>query len=232
MPHSYNELEEIIGHSFSNRKLLIEALTHPSLHSGQKDKQNYERLEFLGDSVLNLVVSELLYNHFPDEKEGSLAKKRANLVCRAAIVEVATEVDIGKYIKLSAGEEKLGGRNNRANLENTMEAIIGAIYLDGSFSHAKKFIEKKWAKLLDKKDFHKENPKTELQEWAQGKGKAVPVYELIESEGPSHAPIFTVEVRLEGKKPVKGVGKSKKEAENNAALAMLEKIEATRVSKS
>lgn len=217
------QIEDIIGYHFKDKDLLDEALTHPSLFSAKQNKRNYERLEFLGDSVISLVVSEMLFTMFPDESEGKLAKRRANLVCRDAIVKIAEEVNLGRFLKLSAGEENMGGRKNRANLENTFEAIAGAVYLDGGYRSAKAFVTKLWKNLIEDHEHPIESPKTILQEWAQSMGKPVPHYKVITTEGPSHAPLFTIEVTIDGKK-TKASGSSKRDAEKKAATLMINKL--------
>lgn len=213
-------IEKVLGYKFKNKKLLEEALSHPSLDNGV----SYERMEFLGDSVLDIVISELLYEKHPDEKEGELAKRRAALICGATLSNVALSIGIGKYIKMSAGEESGGGRENSANLENVFEAIIAAIYLDGGIEPARKFINGLFEKLAGDMKEAPKDPKTSLQEWAQARGFPIPSYKMLKQEGPAHEPLFTIEVSVEGYDSVKAEGTSKKQAEILAAAKMLEKV--------
>ncbi len=221
-----NELESLIDYKFNNKNLINEALTHPSITHKNKKKElvNYERLEFLGDAVLGLVIAELLLYQYPNEDEGGLAKRLAALVKGESLAEIAINLGIGKYIKMSDGEESMGGRNNPRNIENTLEAIIGAIYLDGGLEPASDFIKKHWQSLAQKMLQPPKDPKTHLQEWAQGNGYKIPEYDIIEMVGPSHAPIFTVRLSIEGQEDVSARGDSKKKAEREAATIMLKKL--------
>lgn len=213
-----------IDYKFKDEALLEEALTHPSFCANKKSKVNYERLEFLGDAVLELVVSEYLYEQFPDDSEGDLAKRRAALVCGESLTEIARNINLGSMIKLGAGEESTGGRENSANLENVAEAIMGAIYLDGGIEAAREFILKNLGPVSEKMLQPPSDPKTQLQELLQSDGKPVPEYKIIEQEGPAHNPIFTVQVSAEGFKPEKASGSSKRVAEREAARKLLDKI--------
>lgn len=218
-------MTDIADYQFKNPLLLEEALTHPSYSAdNNRIRQSYERLEFLGDSVLGLVISEMLFEIFPDENEGALAKRRAAVVCGESLSKVAETINIGQKIRMSGGEEANGGRNNVTNLENALEALIGAIYLDGGLGEAEKFVKTHFGELVKTMAEPPKDPKTTLQEWAQAKGLPVPIYETIEQTGPSHAPVFTIQAKINGLEPVQAKGASKKKAERDAAQLMLERI--------
>ena len=217
-------ISEIIKYNFKNVQLLNEALTHPSIISKNSIKFNYERLEFLGDAILNMVISEMLFNIFPKDTEGSLAKKKTALVCGNKLVEVAQSINLGQFIIMSDGERSCGGANNCSNLENALEALIGAIYLDGGLKAAKKFIHSFWKHSAQHMSNPPQDAKTILQEWVQGKGLPAPTYHTIDKSGPDHNPIFTVELRIPSYEAVQAVGNNKKVAEQKAASLMLNKI--------
>jgi len=223
---AYNELYQKIGYVFNNQDLLKEALTHPSssINEYGKREENYERMEFLGDAVLCFVITELLISEYKLEKEGSLAKRRAALVCKDTLANIAEKFKLGEYLIMTEGEEHSGGRSNCNNLENSLEALIGAIYLDGGIDNVSKFIHKFWAPIAKEMKDAPKDPKTTLQEWSQKHGKKIPQYHIIESSGPSHAPIFTVEVTVEGLEPVNASANSKKLAERLAAELLLKNI--------
>lgn len=216
------EVERLAGHAFCDRSLLDLALTHASVPN---TKHNNERLEFLGDRVLGLVASELLYRGFPAEKEGDLAKRLTALVRRAALAAVAEKICLGAYMRLSAGELKAGGVQKETILADAVEALIGAIYLDGGLEAARKFIHAHWETMLSSGEAPPEDAKTRLQEWAQAKGLPLPHYQVISRTGADHSPVFEVEVRVEGEGSAKACAPSKRSAEKAAAALLLEKIE-------
>ena len=213
---------EILSYSFNNILLLKEALTHPSLSN--INSNNYERLEFLGDSVLSFIISELLMNKFPDEKEGKLAKRKANLVAGEILTQIAIKVDLGNKIAMAEAEARSGGRENANTLENALEAVIGAIYLDAGFEVLKPIIYDLWQGFLDKMPEVPNDPKSQLQEILQGRGKGLPKYELIESFGPGHQLTFKIRLQVPGFKEVVAQGKSKQQAEKEAAKLLLDQI--------
>ncbi len=217
------ELEEAIGYRFQNRTLLDEALTHRSV-SGP-GHVGYDRLEFLGDRVLALVVADMLYLCFPDEDEGALAKRLVALVRRETLAEVAETLDIGPHIRMSRGETEGGGKVNEAILSDVAEAVIAAVYLDGGLAPAADFIERNWRPLLEGTAEPPKDPKTALQEWAQARGLGLPAYRLVEQTGPDHAPAFRIEVTLGAERPQTAWGKSKRIAEQDAAAKMLDVVE-------
>ena len=214
-------LEERIGYKFRNSLLLAEALTHPSLgHETQRYHFDNQRLEFLGDAVLQLVVTEYLFQHFGAEAEGQLTKLRSRLVSREALKTHAAALDLGHYLLLGRGEETSGGRERTSTLADAFEALIGAIYLDGGFEMAKTFILTQARVDLDElaekpADI---NPKGNLQELLQSISPRSPVYELISQSGPEHEKTFEVQAIWEGIVLGKGSGRSKKQAETAAAL--------------
>lgn len=227
-----HKLEEILEYKFNDLKLLEEALTHPSLtlfNHKNYDKYNFERLEFLGDSVLGLVIAELLMDRYPKEVEGELAKRQAGLVRGDAVTNVAKKLNIGKFIKMTPGEESTGGRENSSNLENCLEAIIGAIYKDSNILEAKKFIKKHWSDLIEKMITPPKDAKTALQEWTQSKNLGIPVYNIISTNGPSHSPEFTIELVIEKHEKIQAKGASRKKAEKQAARKMLEIIKQSKL---
>ncbi|MCH7539240.1 MAG: ribonuclease III [Proteobacteria bacterium] len=223
-PRRHRELEQALGHRFARPALLEEALTHASAASGGVA---YERLEFLGDRVLALVMADLLLRRFPEEPEGDLALRHAALVRREAVLSVAEAVDLGRHLILSKGESEAGGRLNPTILGDACEAVIAALYLDGGFAAAQRFVEDRWTPLVAMDVEPPQDAKTALQEWAQGRGKPLPTYETLSVAGPPHEPTFVIEVRVEGLEPATASGSSKRAAEQVAAAALLERVAAT-----
>ncbi len=217
------KLMEILDHRFARPALLVEALTHPSI-AGRGRTRDYERLEFLGDRVLGLVIAEMLLNRFSDEVEGALARRLAALVKRETLVRVAGTIGLGRYLVLSKAEEDAGGRGSAAILADCCEAVIGALYVDGGLDPARAFVVKRWGALMEEAVTPPKDAKTGLQEWAQGRGKPLPMYETIAMHGPPHDPIFEVQVGVEGYEPVIARGPSKRVAEQAAASEMLQKV--------
>jgi len=213
-------LQKAIGYSFKDEGLLNIALTHSS--TGQDE--NYERLEFLGDRVLGLVIAELLFRRFPKEPEGDLAKRLASLVQGAMLAELSSGISLGAYIALSDSERGAGGAANENILADVYEALIGALYLDGGFEPCRNLIESQWADVLHMMKKPPQHPKTSLQEWAQGQGLPLPAYEISGQSGPDHAPVFDVRLEIKGHGHVEAQGKSRQEAEKLAAVLFLEKI--------
>jgi ribonuclease-3 len=211
-------IERIISVDFKDKNLIKQALTHPSL---SKKSANYERLEFLGDHVLGLVISEALFTKFPKEDEGQLTKRLAGLICGESLAIIARKLNLGEHIQMATSEETGGGRANKANLENAMEAIIGAIYLDQGLEVARGFVINNWSEMMDTMVEPPKDAKSSLQEWAQGRGLPLPEYVVVATEGPSHAPIFEVKVTVQGLEPAQGNGTSKRAAEQEAAARLL-----------
>ena len=219
-------LEEKLGYEFRDPALLENALTHSSCANESRGRrQSNERLEFLGDSILGMVVADHLYRNHPDLPEGELTRTRAALVCEGSLVEVAQCLELGAYLKLGKGEEAGGGRERPSIIADAVEAVLAAVYLDGGIGSARKLIQKfildREAEKSASRDY-----KTALQELVQRESGQVLGYQLIGAEGPDHAKIFSVEVDLNGIPIGQGRGRSKKEAEQNAARAAIEKLRA------
>jgi ribonuclease-3 len=214
-----NALEARIGYAFAHRDLLNTALTHGS--AATSAAASYQRLEFLGDRVLALVISEMLLQAFPQASEGELAQRLTALVRNESCAEVALALDMGEAIRLGGGEAQSGGRRKVAILGDVCEAVIGAIYLDGGLEPARNFIDTNWRSKMLASNATLRDAKTTLQEWAQGRGLAAPSYSIVGRSGPDHAPRFEVEVRVDTIAPCRGEGRTRREAEQDAAAAVL-----------
>ncbi len=214
-------VESILGYTFRQKGLLEEAQTHPSC---AKPYSN-QRLEFLGDAVLSLMVADLLFRLFPKEKEGDLAKRQAALVCGEALVTYVRAHGLADHLHLTEGESQAGGRDNPANQEDFCEALIGAIFLDGGMAAVERVFLPYWEELAGKVKEPPRDPKTSLQEWAQGRGMALPAYRMVESSGPAHAPTFTMEVELDDGTVFSATATTKRAAEREAARIMLEHVQ-------
>lgn len=216
--HALDGLEKRIGYVFQNKALLKQALTHSSYANEQKIRKNgdYERLEFLGDAVLELMSSEFLFKEHPDMTEGKLTKLRSSLVCEPALAQCAKEIDLGAYMLLGKGEESTGGRFRESITSDVMEALIGALYLDGGPEAARNFIHKYILSDIENRILFYDS-KTVLQEIIQTKPNQKLVYELIDEIGPDHNKEFVVEAILNGERVGFGQGKTKKAAEQQAA---------------
>ena len=219
MTDSNETLSGCLGHVFKDRSLLKRALTHASADAVRSN----ERLEFLGDRVLGLVIAERLHSFYPDDPEGVLALKLNALVRRDACAAAAEKAGLPQYVVLAASEAASGGRQKAAILAGVCEAVIAALYLDGGFEAARAFIERYWKELFADLSQDMRDAKTALQEWAQAR-RDTPVYKLVGREGPDHAPRFVVEVSIKGEAPVAGEGNSKREAEQAAARALLARV--------
>lgn len=216
------KLESRIGYEFREKKLLKQAMTHSSFSNEQKINRtgHYERLEFLGDAVLELVTSDFLFSRFPDLPEGQLTKKRASMVCEPALAYCAKDISLGDFILLGKGEEAGGGRKRESIISDVLEALIGAIYLDAGLEEAKRFIERFILSDLENKQLFYDS-KTFFQELVQKENLGVPVYVLKDEQGPEHDKQFIVEVMLGDQILGRGTGKSKKAAEQKAAYEAL-----------
>jgi len=218
-----------LGYAFANRDLLREALTHRSAIDRQRGRNldlrhGNERLEFLGDRVLSLAVADLLIRRFPDESEGELARRHAALVRAETLAEVARAIELGAQLTLAESEEATGGREKSAILADACEAVIGALYRDGGLDAARGFVERYWVPRIEHEEKPPRDPKTSLQEWAQGRGLPLPSYREVGREGPPHAPQFVMEVTVRGRAPAQGRGKTKRQAERAAAIALLDEL--------
>ena len=218
-------LEEIIGYTFKNEHLLPHALTHSSYANERHwdKKRCNERLEFLGDAVLEVVSSEFLFLNHPDMPEGEMTKLRASLVCEPALAYCAEAISLGDYLILGKGEDMTGGRERASVTSDAMEAMIGAIYLDGGFANAKEYIDRFILNDIENKQLFFDS-KTILQEIVQGEMECEPVYELTGEEGPNHNKKFTVQVLIREQVYGTGSGRTKKAAEQEAAYAALLKL--------
>lgn len=242
------DLEAAIGHPFARPELIEEALTHSSALAGERrvgrraaqqrgpakrpgkcpGKRAYERLEFLGDRVLGLVVADLLWRRFDNEPEGDLTRRHAHLVCRDSLARVAEAIGLAAHVILSPAEAAAGAAANPGILADVCEAVIGALYLDGGFDAAFAFIRRCWEPLIAEMTGPPRDPKTTLQEWAQARGLARPDYALVATSGPDHARRFTVAASVAGGDPAHATASSKRAAEIRAAALLLDRLSAPR----
>jgi ribonuclease-3 len=223
----FQELQRRLGYSFRNSELLELALTHPSVtHEPGVPAPTNQRLEFLGDAVLQLVLTRELFERFPSFEEGPLTKARAKLVNRRTLAEQGRELDLGRYLRVSRGEELHGGRDRNSALADAFEALVGAVFLDGGFEAAQKFLMGRFRIELGglAEIPTLENPKGELQELLQSMSAAAPEYLVVSATGPDHDRMFECTVQHDGVELARGTGKSKKAAESEAALAALRKL--------
>ena len=218
-------IEEKIGYTFQNKELLKKALTHTS-YAYENNIESNEKLEFLGDSILEFVSSKYLYENYPELKEGEMTKVRATVVCEKSLYKVALKHDFSDFLYLGRSERKMGGQERPAILADSVEAVIAAIYLDGGIEQAEKFIIQSLKEDIEIATKHvgDKDYKTVLQEKLQEHGDVKIEYEIIKEEGPDHNKSFEVQVSCDGKKLAKGKGRSKKEAQMNAAQKALEKL--------
>ena len=221
-------LEQVLGHSFTNAAVLEQALTHRGALGARKDNapvsavEGNERLEFLGDRVLGLVVADALLRAFPGEDEGELAPRLAALVSAPTLARVAAGFGLHEHVKVARGQR--ADTAETAVLADACEAIIGALYLDGGLAPVEKFITTHWAPLMHAEIVPPKDAKTALQEWAQGRGLPLPVYSVVEESGPAHAPSFKMTVMVQGYPETTGQGRTKRLATQAAASALLEKL--------
>ncbi len=230
------ELEKKIGYFFKNKNLLLRAISHKSYtyYFKKNYQESNERLELLGDAVLSLVIIEILLEKFPSFHEGKISSLKAKIVSELALEIIAKELNLDEYILLGRGEYNLGQNKQSSILADTVESIIGAIYKDGGLDEAKKFIKKHFEKIIELCSENKEflDYKTKLQEIIQKKYKTIPEYVLINEIGPEHDKTFFVKVKIKDKFYGKGSGKTKKEAEQNAAKEAIKKIDNSNISQS
>ena len=216
------KLEQRIGYRFKDLTLRDAALTHISALKGSRNRAaSYQRLEFLGDHVLGLVISDLLYRSFPKADEGELSRRLADLVRKETCAEIAVSIDLGAAIHLGSSEANAGARKRPAILADVCESLIGAVYLDGGYQAAEALVEKLWEVRMQATAPPQRDPKTVLQEWAQGRGLPTPIYREVARTGPDHDPVFRVAVQLPNFAPAEGSGRSKRAAEQSAAATLL-----------
>jgi len=232
---SADDLARAIGYAFTRSEILEEALTHPSAlafkhgrrsHGKKPSHRGYERLEFLGDRVLGLVIADLLWRRFESEPEGHLTRRLTHLVRGEALTRVAETIGLGDHLLLSRNEQAAGAAANPGILADICEALIAAIYLDGGFEAASEFVRRFWHPLLDEMEGPPRDPKTALQEWAQARALALPTYELVGTTGPDHALRFTVAAKVAGRDGTMATASSKRMAEARAAELLLEQLDA------
>jgi ribonuclease-3 len=226
------DLAEGIGHAFARAELLAEALTHRSALDRQPELKatfpnGNERLEFLGDRVLSLAMSDLLLRRFPHEREGELARRHSALVKAATLAAIAEEIGIARHVRLGDSEKSADGEVKPTILADAVEALLGAVFLDGGFDKASACVAKLWGKRIDEHLSAPLDAKTGLQEWAQARRLPLPDYREVGREGPPHAPVFVVDVTVKGHEPARGRGGSKREAERLAATVLLQRVEKT-----
>lgn len=223
------KLLKALGHTFAQPELLEEALTHPSATTRKSTRRgegrDYDRLEFLGDRVLGLVIADLLLKTYPQADAGRLARRYNELVRRETLAAIAKRIDLGKHIHFARAEREAGGAAKPALLANACEAVIAALYLDGGIEVAGAFIHRYWDNLADELTTAPKDAKTQLQEWAHACGKTPPEYTEISRDGPPHDPVFTIEVSVPGAGTAQGQGSSKRTSEQLAAETLLRMIE-------
>ncbi len=215
------ELENKLQYKFKENSLIERAFTHSSYinESGDEAGQSYERLEFLGDAVLELIISDILFKRFLEITEGDLTKMRANIVCEDSLYDIACQLNLGEYIKFSKGESKNGGKHRKSILADVVESLIAVIYIEESFEIAKKIVERLFAKKIDElaNTDKIDDYKSQLQMLVQARKKITPVYKMLFSEGPEHDKTFESAVYINNKMIAKGIGKSKRLSEQDAA---------------
>lgn len=222
-PRKFKELEKKLGYKFKSQALLELALTHSSHRGADATREDNERLEFIGDRVLGLAVAEMLHAAFPKANEGELARRFNRLVRGETCASVGRELELGPYLRLSEGESESGGRDKETILADAVEALLGAIFLDGGFEKSRAVVRALWENQGGQTLKTITDAKSALQEWAQGCGLSLPSYVETGRTGPDHAPVFTTEVRIKGMTPATGEGASKRAAEQAAAQAFLER---------
>jgi len=229
MPGNRDKLLKALGHQFADPKLLDEALTHPSATTRKSTRRgegrDYDRLEFLGDRVLGLVIADLLLKSYPEADAGRLARRYNELVRRETLAEIATRIDLGRHMHFARAEREAGGGAKPALLANACEAVIAALFLDGGFEVAGAFIHRYWDTLADELTTAPKDAKTRLQEWAHACGVAAPVYTEVSRDGPPHDPAFTIEVSVGDRGSARGHGGAKRSSEQAAAEALLKTID-------
>ncbi|MCK5877061.1 MAG: ribonuclease III [Candidatus Marithrix sp.] len=214
---TYSDLYQSLTYHFKDEQLLVTSLTHRSVGT-----PNNERLEFLGDALLNCIVAKILFERFPNAREGELTRLRANLVKRDALVKIAYQLELGKYLLLGSGELKTGGEQRTSILSDSVEAVIGAVYLDSNMETCKTTVINLWEKLLQHLPQQIKDPKTRLQEYLQAQQKSLPAYKILTIKGSPHDQLFEIKCVIPGlKKPTYGNGETRRRAEQSAAAKAL-----------
>lgn len=215
-----DELTRLLGHTFHDPAILELALTHPSAVAA-RPTPSYQRLEFLGDAVLGLIISDMIYVAFPEAGEGEMSRRKASLVRGETCAAVARDLGLGAHVRLEDAQARSGGRDRETILAQVCEAVIGALYLDGGLEAARIFVETHWGWRMRAGTPRLKDAKTALQEWAHTRGLETPTYSEVERIGPDHAPVFTIAVTIEGLEPAEATGTSKRVAEQAAAESLL-----------
>ena len=223
MSADLKKLQDKIGYHFKDEHWLERAMTHSSTN----DDYNYQRLEFLGDRVLGLVIAGALFNEFKSEREGGLAKRHTALIQGPTCAIVGLANNLNDFIIMSSSEEEAGGRLNENIVADIVESLLGAIYIDGGYEPAKEVILALWGDTITTLENAPQDPKTELQEWVQARGLELPVYEIVDKSGPDHAPIFTISLKVEGFNPMEADGPSRRQTEKTVAQKMLKILKKT-----
>jgi len=227
--NDFVQVQQTLGHEFANQEVLLSALTRRSFWHENRElcEEHNERLEFLGDAVLGLVIADILYQEFPEDEEGELQKKRASLVNRAALAQLMRQLDLADFIRMGRGDEISGCRDRDSILADTLEALVAAVYIDGGFRAAKKMIEKHFYPLIERCSTRDgmEDCKSMLQERAQAQLGVTPTYEVADQWGEEHRKTFSVAVYLGGQLAGLGTGRNKRQAAQNAAKKALEQLE-------
>jgi ribonuclease-3 len=213
----YDKVEEVIGYKFQDRHFLERALTH----SSTGDEYNYQRLEFLGDRVVGLVMADALFKKFRSENEGGLAKRHTALVQGSTLAVIGQAHGLNEFILFSDAEKDAGGSQNENIIGDVVESLLGAIYIDGGYQAAQEVILRLWGDNIETLEKAPQDPKTELQEWVQARQLPLPNYEIILKEGPDHSPVFTIQLTVLGYDPVTDKGASRRQTEKTAARKML-----------
>ena len=231
-PNDLDELQQVIAYRFSDATLLAEALTHASVlapsrrpRSKGPNRRSNERLEFLGDRVLGLAIAHLLFKNYPDEAEGGLTHRHSVLVGRTTLAAVATEIDLGRWLEVAHGGRGSGGMANPTILADACEAVIGAVFVDGGYEAAAALVRRHWRTRVEDMIESPRDAKTMLQVWALGRSLSLPTYRVLDSEGPAHAPVFRIEVSINGVGTAVAEARAKRAAEQAAAALLLEQLE-------
>ena len=222
----YDKVEEVIGYKFQDRHLLERALTH----SSTGDEYNYQRLEFLGDRVVGLVIADALFKKFRSENEGGLAKRHTALVQGSTLAVLGQVHGFNEFILFSDAEKDAGGSQNENIIGDVVESLLGAIYIDGGYGAAQEVILRLWGDNIETLEKAPQDPKTELQEWVQARQLPLPNYKIILKDGPDHSPIFTIQLTVLGYDPITDQGASRRQTEKTAARKMLKILKKDKVS--
>ena len=216
----FEKIEGILGYKFKDRHLLERALTH----SSTGEEYSYQRLEFLGDRVVGLVIAQALFEKFRQENEGGLAKRHTALVQGATLTVIGQAHGLNEFIIFSNAEKEAGGHQNENIISDVVESLLGALFIDGGYEVVRDVILRLWGDNIETLVKAPQDPKTELQEWVQARGLPLPVYQIVSRDGPDHAPVFTISLTVQGFEPIHQEGASRRAAENTAARKMVKML--------